>query len=192
MQFSLELKFMPEYEKNLGYRKANTDIALLNQVIDTKIVCNEVALRFGKTLEQATLCWFQILLDRLNVQSKQGNYFDRQLSILMEKDVIAPQVTYGTYESECFVRENQSTNPNEEPFDEFIDLHNDLYQAGRRGVSTLPMLIFKHPYVIEKDTGHKLRISKQNIVALGWSITKKTGFGILGCNNFHLLHQTKD
>jgi len=41
MQFSLELKFMPEYEKNLGYRKANIDIALLNQVIDTKIVCKE-------------------------------------------------------------------------------------------------------------------------------------------------------
>ena len=192
MPFPLELKFMPEYEKNLGYSKANTDIALLNQVIDTKITCNEVALRFGENLEQATLCWFQILLDRLNVQSEKGNYFDRQLSILMGKNVIAPQVTYGTYESECFVRENQKTNPNEEPFDEFIDLHNDLYQAGRRGVSNLPMLIFKHPYVIEKDTGHKLRISKQIVVALGWSITKETGFGILGCNNFHLLHQTKD
>jgi hypothetical protein len=37
MPFPLELKFMPEYEKNLGYRKANIDIALLNQVIDTKI-----------------------------------------------------------------------------------------------------------------------------------------------------------
>ena len=90
MPFSLELKFMPEYDKNLSYKKANTDIALLNQVIDTKITCNEVALRFGETLEEATLCWFQILLDRLNVQSEKGNYFDRQLSILMEKDVIAP------------------------------------------------------------------------------------------------------
>jgi len=183
---------MPEYEKNLGYRRANTDIPLLNQVIDSKITCNEVALRFGETLEQATLCWFQILLDRLNEQSEKGNYFDRQLSILMEKDVIAPQVTYGTYESECFERINQSNDPQEKPYDEFIDLHNDLYQAGRRGVSTLPMLVFKHPYVIEKETGHKLRISKQIIVALGWRITKKTGFGVLACNNFHLLHQTKD
>lgn len=192
MPFPLELKFMPEYEKNLGYRKSNTDIALLNQVIDTKITCNEVSLRFGETLEQATLCWFQILLDRLNVQSEKGNYLDRQLSILMEKDVIAPQVTYGTYESECFERINQSNDPQENPYDEFIDLHNDLYQGGRRGVSTLPMLVFKHPYVIEKETGHKLRISKQIIVALGWRITKKTGFGVLDCNNFHLLHQTKD
>jgi hypothetical protein len=54
------------------------------------------------------------------------------------------------------------------------------------------MLVFKHPYVIEKETGHKLRISKQIIVALGWRITKKTGFGVFDCNNFHLLHQTKD
>ena len=192
MPFLLELKFMPEYEKNLGYRKANIDIALLNQVIDVKITCNEVALRFGKTLEEATLCWFQILLDRLNVQSEKGNYFDRQFSILMEKNVIAPQVTYGTYESECFEPIYQSNDPQEKPYDEFIDLHNDLYQAGRRGVSILPMLVFKHPYVIEKEPGHKLRISKQIIVALGWRIIKKTGFGILGCNNFHLLHQTKD
>ena len=136
---------MPEYEKNLGYSKANTDIDLLNQVIDVKITCNEVALRFGETLEEATLCWFQILLDRLNVQSEKGNYFDRQLSILMEKDVIAPQVTYGTYKSECFERINQYSDFDEEPYDEFIDLHNDLYQAGRRGVSTLPMFILKHP-----------------------------------------------
>jgi hypothetical protein len=192
MPFPLKLKFMSEYDKNLVYRRANTDITLLNQVIDTKITCNEVALRFGETLEQATLCWFQILLDRLNVQSEKGNYFDRQLSILMEKDVIAPQVTYGTYESECFERINKSNDTQEKPYDEFIDLHNDLYQEGRRGVSTLPMLVFKHPYAIEKETGHKLRISKQIIVALGWRITKKTGFGVLDCNNFHLLHETKD
>jgi hypothetical protein len=54
------------------------------------------------------------------------------------------------------------------------------------------MLVFKHPYVIERETSHKLRISKQIIVALGWRITKKTGFGVLDCNNFHLLHETKD
>jgi len=192
MPFPLELKFMPEYDKNLSYKKANTDIALLNQVIDTKITCNEVALRFGETLEQATLCWFQILLDRLNVQSEKGNYFDRQLSILMEKDVIAPQVTYGTYESECFERINKSNDTQEKPYDEFIDLHNDLYQEGRRGVSTLPMLVFKHPYVIEKETGHKLRISKQIIVALGWRINKKCGFRVFDCTNFSKLHATKD
>ena len=192
MPFPLELKFMPEYDKNLSYKKANTDIALLNQVIDTKITCNEVALRFGETLEQATLCWFQILLDRLNVQSENGNYFDRQFSILMEKDVTAPLVTYGTYESELFERNFETDDPDEESYDEFLDLYTDMYQGGRRGVSTLPLLIFKNPYVIERKTGHKLRISKQVIVALGWRINKKCGFRVFDCTNFSKLHETKD
>jgi hypothetical protein len=191
MSFPLELKFMPEYDKNLSFKKANTDIALLNQVIDTKITCNEVAIRFCETLEEATLCWFQILLDRLNERSEKGTFFDRQLSILMEKDVIAPQVTYGTYESEQFERTLDTDDLNEESGDEFLDLYADMYQGGRRGVSTLPLLIFKNPYVIERKTGHKLRISKQVIVALGWCINKKFGFRVFDCTNFSKLHQTK-
>jgi hypothetical protein len=46
--------------------------------------------------------YFQILLDRMNEQSEKGNYFDRQLSSLMGRDVIAPQVTFSTYKSELF------------------------------------------------------------------------------------------
>ena len=192
MPFTLQLRFMPIYDKNLGYKHANIDIDLLNQVIDTKITCNETALRFSKTLEEATLCWFQILLERMNDQSEKGNYFDRQLSSLMGRDVIAPQVTFSTYKSELFEREFESDDPDEESYDEFLDLYADMYQGGRRGESTLPLLTLKYPYVVERKTGIKLRISQQTIVRLGWLINKKYGFRIFDCTNFSLLHQIKD
>ena len=128
----------------------------------------------------------------MSEQTEKGNYFDRQLSILMEKDVIAPQVTYGTYKSELFERKFETDDPDEESYDEFLELYSKLYKGSRSGLSMLPLLIFKNPYVIERKTGHKLRISKQVIVGLGWRINKKFGFRVFDCTNFSKLHQTKD
>ena len=88
MPFPLELKFMPEYDKNFGYKTFCTDVSLINQAIDTKNTCNEIAPRFGEFLEQVTLRWFQTLFDRLSVQPENVNFFGRHLSILMKMDVI--------------------------------------------------------------------------------------------------------
>ena len=110
----------------------------------------------------------------------------------MGRDVIAPQVTFSTYKSELFEREFETDDSDEESYDEFLDLYADMYQGGRRGESTLPLLTLKFPYVVERKTGIKLRISQQTIVRLGWLINKKYGFRIFDCTNFSLLHQIKD
>ena len=59
----------------------------------------------------------------------------------------------------------ETNEPDIDSYYEFLDLYADMYQGGRKGVTKLPMLIFKHPYVIEKERGIKLRISKKAIAS---------------------------
>lgn len=192
MPFRLELKFMPEYDKKLGSRLGASDLELFRQVNECKITCTEISLRFNETLEESSLCWFQILLDRLQTRIDGTNFFDEEFSEIFEKDVIAPHVSYGTYESEMFEKHFETDDPDEESYDEFLNLYSDMYQGGRRGKTKLPMLIFKNAYVIEKKTGVKLRISQQAIARMGVKINRIWGFRAYDCTNFEHLHQIKD
>lgn len=192
MPFRLELKFMPEYDKKLGSRLGASDLELFRQVNECKITCTEISLRFNETLEESSLCWFQILLDRLQTRIDGTNFFDEEFTEIFEKDVIAPHVSYGTYESEMFEKHFETDDPDEESYDEFLNLYSDMYQGGRRGKTKLPMLIFKNAYVIEKKTGVKLRISQQAIARMGVKINRIWGFRAYDCTNFEHLHQIKD
>lgn len=192
MPFPLHLKFMPEYDKKFGSRLGASDLELSRQVNDCKIICAEISLRFNETLEESSLCWFQILLDRLHKRIDGTNFFDEEFSVIFEKEVIAPHVSYGTYESELFEKHFETDDPDEESYDEFLDLYSDMYQGGRRGKTKLPMLVFKNAYVIEKKTGVKLRISQQAIARMGAKINRIWGFRAFDCTNFQYLHQIKD
>lgn len=192
MPFPLELKFVPEYEKTLGSRLGADDIELLNQVIECKWICMSMSKRFNATLEESSLCWFQILLERLQERIDGTNFFDEEFSEIFEKDVIAPHVIYGKYESEMFENHFETDNPDVNSYYEFLDLYADMYQGGRKGKTKLPMLIFKHPYVIEKKTGIKLRISKQAMARMGVKINRLWGFRAYDCTNFGSLHEIKD
>ncbi len=192
MQFPLELKFMPEYDKKLGSRLGTSDLELFRQVNECKITCTEISLRFNETLEESFLCWFQILLDRLQTRIDGTNFFDEEFSEIFEKDVIAPYVSYGIYESEMFERHFETDDPDEESYDEFLDLYSDMFQGGQRGKTKLPMLVFKNAYVIEKKTGVKLRISQQAIARMGVKMNRIWGFRVFDCTNFQNLHKIKD
>lgn len=183
---------MPEYDKKLGSRLGTSDLELSRQVNDCKITCTEISIRFNETLEESSLCWFQILLDRLQKRIDGTNFFDEEFSVIFEKEVIAPHVSYGTYESEMFERHFETDDPDEESYDEFLDLYSDMYQGGRKGKTKLPMLVFKNAYVIEKKTGVKLRISQQAIARMGVTINRIWGFRAFDCSNFGKLHQIKD
>lgn len=192
MSLPLELRFMPEYSKKMGTFLGKHDVQLLNQVNECKITCNEIAQRFNSTLEDSSLCWFQILLDRLQERIDGNNYFDERFSKFFKKDVIAPHVSYGTYEAEVFEKHFETDDPDEDSYYEFLDLFSDMYQGGRKGKTKLPMLIFKNPYVIEKKTGIKLRISQQVIARIGLSINCLWGFRVYDCSNFDSLHTIKE
>jgi hypothetical protein len=86
----------------------------------------------------------------------------------------------------------ETDNPDIDSYYEFLDLYADMYQGSRKGVTKLPMLIFKHPYVIEKERGIKLRISKQAIAQMGVRLNRLWGFRVNDCKNFEYLHQTKN
>ena len=191
MQFPLELKFVPEYEKTLGSRLGADDIELLNQVIECKWICMSMSKRFNATLEESSLCWFQILLERLQERIDGTNFFDEEFSEIFEKDVIAPHVIYGTYESEMFENHFETNDSDLNSYYEFLDLYADMYQGGRKGQTKLPMLIFKQSYVIEKKTGIKLRISKQAMAGMGVKINRLWGFRAYDCKNFEYLHEIK-
>jgi hypothetical protein len=189
---SLELKFMPEYSKNLGSRLGLDDIELLDQINGCKLTCTAISVMFNSTLEESSLCWFQILLDRLQERINGSNFFDEEFSEIFKKDVVAPHVSYGTHESVMFENKFENHNPDEDSYSEFLDLYADMYQGGRKGKTKLPMLIFKHPYVIEKKTGIKLRISKQAMARMGVKINRLWGFRAYDCTNFGSLHEIKD
>ena len=192
MQFPLELQFMPEYHSNLGSRLGEDDIELFSQVNECKAICMAMSQRFNATLEDSSLCWFQILLERLQERIDGTNFFDEEFSEIFERNVIAPHVSYGTYQSEMFEMHFETDDPDIDSYYEFLDLYADMYQGGRKGQTKLPMLIFKHPYVIEKERGIKLRISKQAIAQMGVKLNRLWGFRVNDCKNFEYLHQTKD
>ncbi len=192
MQFPLELQFMPEYQRTLGSGLGENDIELLSQVNECKAICMSMSKRFNATLEDSSLCWFQILLERLQERIDGTNFFDEEFSEIFERNVIAPHVSYGTYESVMFEMHFETNDPDIDSYYEFLDLYADMYQGGRKGVTKLPMLIFKHPYVIEKERGIKLRISKQAIAQIGVKLNRLWGFRVNDCKNFEHLHEIKD
>jgi hypothetical protein len=192
MTLSLELKFMPEYKKTLGSKLGQDDIELLNRVNECKIICNEISQYFDKSLEEASLCWFQILLDRTQERIEGSNFFDEGFSEIFKKDVIAPHVSFGTYDSEMFETHFEIDDPDEDSYDEFLDLYADMYQGGSRSCTKLPTLILKNSYVIERKTGIKLRISKQAIARMGVKLNRLWGFRCHDCSNFESLHAIKN
>jgi hypothetical protein len=78
MQFPLELLFVPEYQSTLGSRLGEDDIELFSQVNECKAICMAMSKRFNATLEDSSLCWFQILLERLQERIDGTNYFDKE------------------------------------------------------------------------------------------------------------------
>ena len=189
MQFPLELQFIPEYQSTLGSRLGEDDIELFSQVNECKAICMAMSKRFNATLEDSSLCWFQILLERLQKRIDGTNFFDEEFSEIFERNVIAPHVSYGTYESVMFEMHFETNEPDIDSYYEFLDLYADMYQGGRKGVTKLPMLIFKHPYVIEKERGIKLRISKEAIAKMGVKLNRLWGFRTNDCKNFEYLHE---
>ena len=192
MQFPLELLFVPEYQSTLGSRLGEDDIELFSQVNECKAICMSMSKRFNATLEDSSLCWFQILLERLQERIDGTNFFDEEFSEIFERNVIAPHVSYGTYESVMFEMHFETNEPDIDTYYEFLDLYADMYQGGRKGVTKLPMLVFKHPYVIDKERGIKLRISKQAIAQMGVKLNLLWGFMVNDCKNFEYLHEAND
>lgn len=192
MQFPIELKFMPVYRKSLGSSEDEHEMELFNQVNKCKIICASMSKRFDATLEDATLCWFQILLERLQARIDGINFFDEEFSDIFDRNVVAPHVSYGTYESDMFEKHFETNNPDEDSYYEFLDLYADIYQGGRIGKTILPMLVFKHPYVIEKERGIKLKISRQAIAHIGITLNRLWGFRVFDCTNFNSLHEAGD
>lgn len=122
MQFPLELQFMPEYHSNLGSRLGEDDIELFSQVNECKAICMAMSKRFNATLEDSSLCWFQILLERLQERIDGTNFFDEEFSEIFERNVIAPHVCYGTYESVMFEMHFETNDPDIDSYYEFLDL----------------------------------------------------------------------
>jgi hypothetical protein len=101
----------------------------------------------------------------------------------MERDVIAPKITFGTYRYYVIVTIVDSA---------LEDLVTSEYLGQEELVKPeLPLLTLKNNYVIDRKTGDKLPISKQVIVNVSQGFAENYGFACVGCTNFEVLPATK-
>jgi hypothetical protein len=186
MSYYLELQFCPEYKNILSERSGIYEEEVQAFVNSCKILCNLISIRDKSTLEQANLWYFEFLVKSWAEVSDRKSFVDERFSHHMKRDVIAPTISFGTYTMEIFEREDD-----DEEDDEYLNLFARYYQGGRKGESVLPMLMVRNPYVIERETGFKLPISRQTIVRVGLDFATEYGFRYFNCTNFESLIETK-
>jgi hypothetical protein len=183
MAIELHLQYVPEYSRASRIGSTTFQDNYL-EIINTCKIENAIwSIRHGLPLEQATLLRFKCIVEQLNESRHRCSYFDMLFSEKMGREVIAPRVSFGTYSDYLIVTH--------------VDWGlEDLVVSEYLGKETsskplLPMLILKNNYVIERETGKKLPISKQMIVRVGYEFSLDYGFSYVGCKNFEYLTSTK-
>ena len=183
MAFELHLQYVPVYSKTsrMGtttfYRN---NLGIINACKRENAIW---ALKHGVSLEQAVLMRFKSIVEQLTLINYRYSYFDQLFSEHMERDVIAPKISFGTYRYYVIVTVVDG---------ELEDLVTSEY-SGRDepDLTQLPLLILKNNYVIDRKTGDKLPISKQVIVNVSQDFAENYGFACVGCSNFESLPATK-
>lgn len=185
MSYYLELQFCPEYKQLLKPDPGIYRIEVQEHINSCKIICSLITIRDKTTLEQSNLSYFEYLVNSWVEESDRKSFVDERFSHHMRRDVIAPRISFGTYTMELFDREDDDLD------DPYLELFSYFYQNGRKGESVLPMLKIRNPYVIERDTGFKLPISKKTIVNVGLDFADEYGFRYFNCKNFEKLPEAK-
>jgi len=183
MSVELHLQYVPVYSKTsrTGSRAFHDDnLGIINAC---KIENTIWSLKHGVSLEQAVLMRFKSIVEQLTLINYKYSYFDQLFSEHIERDVIAPKITFGTYRYYVIVTIVDS---------DLEDLVTSEYLGQEELVKPqLPLLILKNNYVIDRETGDKLPISKQVIANVSQEFARNHGFACVGCSNFESLPATK-
>jgi hypothetical protein len=183
MATELHLQYVPVYSKTS--RTGSTafyrnNLGIINACKRENAIW---ALKHGVSLEQAVLMRFKSIVEQLTLINYKHSYFDQLFSEYMERDVIAPKITFGTYRYYVIVTIVDS---------ELEDLVTAEYIGqDEPDKPELPLLILKNNYVIDRNTGDKLPISKQVIANVSQDFASNYGFACVGCSNFESLPATK-
>ena len=183
MATELHLQYVPVYSRTsrTGSTAFHDDnLGIINACKIENVIWS---LRHGVSLEQAVLMRFKTIMEQLTLINYRYSYFDQLFSDHMERDVIAPKITFGTYRYYVIVTVVDC---------ELEDLVTSEY-SGREepDLAQLPLLILKNNYVIDRKTGDKLPISKQVIANVSQDFAQNYGFACVGCSNFESLPATK-
>ncbi len=183
MSVELHLQYVPVYSKTsrMGtttfYRN---NLGIINACKRENAIW---ALKHGVSLEQAVLMRFKSIVEQLTLINYKHSYFDQLFSEHMERDVIAPKITFGTYRYYVIVTIVDS---------DLEDLVTSEYLGQEELVKPeLPLLILKNNYVIDRETGDKLPISQEVIANISQEFARNYGFACVGCSNFESLPATK-
>jgi hypothetical protein len=182
MAFELHLQYVPEYSKTSRTGDSIFQSEYLPIINSCKIENAIWSLKHGVSLEQATLMRFKSIVEQLTNINYKNSYFDQLFSEHMNRDVIAPKVTFGTYQDYLIVTQVDRG---------LEDLVTSEYQNQEPAKTQLPMLIVGNNYVIDRKTGDKLPISQQEIVRVGYEFSLNYGFSYVGCSNFESLPVTE-
>jgi len=186
MSYYLELQFCPEYKQLLDANASEYKKEVQSHINSCKVICSLIASQNKTTLEQANLSYFEYLVNSWAEVMDRKSFVDERFSHHMKRDVIAPSISFGTYAMELHEREDEGDED-----DPYLELFTHYYQNGRKGKSVLPMLMVRNPYVIERETGFKLPISKKIIINVGLDFADEYGFRYFNCTNFETLTETK-
>lgn len=183
MATELHLQYVPVYSKTsrTGSRVFHDDnLGIINAC---KIENTIWSINQGVSLEQAVLMRFKSIVEQLTLINYKHSYFDQLFSEYMERDVIAPKITFGTYRYYVIVTIVDS---------DLEDLVTSEY-LGKEELAKpeLPLLILRNNYVIDRETGDKIPISKQVIANVSQGFAENYGFACVGCSNFESLPATK-
>ena len=183
MPFELNLQYVPVYSKTsrTGSTAFHDDnLGIINACKRENAIWS---LKHGISLEQAVLMRFKSIVEQLTLINYKYSYFDQLFSEHMEQDVIAPKITFDTYRDYLIV---VSVDRGLE------DLVTSEYLGQEEAdYPLLPLLILKNNYVIDRETGDKLPISKQVIANVSQEFARNYGFACVGCSNFEYLPATK-
>lgn len=183
MALELHLQYVPVYSKTS--RMGSTTFYDDNfGIINACKIENAIwSLKHGVSLEQAVLMRFKSIVEQLTLINYKHSYFDQLFSEFMERDVIAPKLTFGTYRYYVIVTTVDNA---------LEDLVTSEYIGqDEPDKPELPLLILKNNYVIDRETGDKLPISKQVIANVSQGFAENYGFACVGCSNFESLPVTK-
>jgi hypothetical protein len=183
MPFELHLQYVPVYSKTsrTGSRAFHDDnLGIINAC---KIENAIWSLKYGVSLEQAALMRFKSIVEQLTLINYKYSYFDQLFSEHIERDVIAPKITFDTYRDYLIV---VSVDRGLEDLvtSEYLGQEEPDYPL-------LPLLILKNNYVIDRESGDKLAISKEVIAHVSQEFASNYGFACVGCSNFESLPKTK-
>lgn len=135
------------------------------------------------TMEQAVLERFNTLLQIHKKVKNKKTFFDMAFSYHMQRDVVAPSVTFDAYEYEVFDSGES---------DDLKSLFLEMYQGNQIRTSRMPALAISNSYAIERRTSEKLKITKEIIVRVGLDFGDECGFNFISCKNFDLLPSKED